>query len=131
MERRSKELEWETLNMTKDEDSDSYFTRCLTSRKDMVNIGLPCSEHDLRIAFILGLPAHFNPIQEKLVDLPKDWRDPDIHCLPDTTTKFYNNKMSVRKLHRDVKDINKESNKQTNKNDNKMKLRPPQDNSNT
>ena len=130
MEKREKEIEWKSLKMSKEEDFDSFFTRCLNFRKDMVTNGLNCTEDDLRAAYILGLTSHFTPIQEKLDDLLADWRNADIHTLPDAATKSYANKISIRNLHKASKDTHREQTKpQANKAD-KNKNRQNQDNTN-
>ena len=91
------------MKHTKNETIDTFFTRCLQARKEVVSNGIACTEDDLHQIFIMGLSAHSTIIQEKLDDLPDEWLDPNIHSISATAQKFFDNKMEVRNHQRTLR----------------------------
>lgn len=91
------------MKHTKNETIDTFFTRCLQARKEVVSNGIACTEDDLHQIFIMGLSAHPTIIQEKLDDLPDEWLDPNIHSISATAQKFFDNKMEVRNHQRTLR----------------------------
>ena len=101
-ERDRHQAAWLTIRQNRNE-SIQFFNRCLKERKKLVTHGVPCSDDDLRLRFLMGLPAHFTAIQEQADDLPRSWKVRNIHQLPLVAQSFLDNKLDIRNLHRDHK----------------------------
>ena len=123
VESQQKQLEWISMKMTQSESIHEFFARCFKFREDMIDNGLQCSEDSLRRTFILALSPHFTNIQENIDELHLTWRAPNVHKLPLVAQSYYNNKMTVRNMHRDHKRVNNptpRNNNQNNQNTNQQ-----------
>ena len=95
---------WLQLHQDKGEGIRDFFERCIKERQKLLNHGVPCDEDSLIHRFIMGLPPQFTSIQEKVDDLPTNWRVRNIHLLPGIAEAFLENKNNIRDMHRTHKE---------------------------
>ena len=106
MQKENNLQKWLRVHQEKNESIRDFFYRCLKERQKPINHGVPCDEDSLIHLFIMGLPAQFTSIQERVDDLPSNWKVNNIHLLPGIAEAFLENKNNIRDMHRAHKDAN-------------------------